>query len=114
MHFCGKGEALGTLRKLTGCGVRAALKEMQDRYQIRLELIGNRRPLDGDDRELPPDESSLRRVRHLNGDIPGTTRKPYPVREITTTGSVNGVMRTWVLTREVVGRCSCHPEGRES
>jgi hypothetical protein len=47
MRFRGKVEALGTLRKLTGCGVSAALKEMQDRYkycrdryQMQLELIG--------------------------------------------------------------------------
>jgi hypothetical protein len=53
MRFRGKVEALGTLRKLTGCGVKAALKEMQDRYkyfrdryQMRLELIGNRRLLE--------------------------------------------------------------------
>jgi hypothetical protein len=49
MRFRGKVEALGTLRKLTDYGVKAALKEMQDRYksfrgryQMRLELIGNR------------------------------------------------------------------------
>jgi hypothetical protein len=85
MRFRGKVEALGTLRKLTGCGVKAALKEMQDRYEyfrdryrMRLELIGNRWPLDwGRPEAAARRKSAPAGFFHLNGDILDTTRKSY-------------------------------------
>ena len=76
----------------TGMSLALALAACQQGPNENI-AIDESNSLNAEIETLPPDESSLRRVRHLNGDTCDTTRKPYPVTAITTTGSINNLMR---------------------